>query len=76
MKFKLTDERLAFIPEDEADVFNLGKIAVHFSCSTHWDAKRDIPKLKNVTINIRDIYTILCMLLKDREHHFVKRDKA
>lgn len=73
MKFDLKDNLLMFIPEDDADVFSLGKVVPHFSHQTFWQTKNDIPKLKSITINIADIFTILNMLLKKSEHHFIER---
>lgn len=74
MKFELMDKLLMFIPEDDADVFSLGQITPHFSHTKSWTTKKDIPKLNSIVINIKDIYTILCMVLKEREHHFIKRE--
>lgn len=73
MKFDLKDGLLMFIPEDDADVFSLGKVVPHFSHQTYWQTQNDVPKLKSITINIKDIYPILCMLFEKREHHFIDR---
>lgn len=74
MKFDSMDELMMFIPEDDADIFNLGKIAPHFSCKKHWETKKGITRLKSICIHAKDLFTILCMLLEKNEHHFIKRD--
>ena len=74
MKFALLkDESLQFLPENDADVFSLGKIATHFHYTPSWETKKDSPKLNSLMINVKDIYMILCMLLKKNEHHFIER---
>ncbi len=73
MKYDLKDDLLMFIPEDDADVFSLGKMTTAFSYTKSWTTKKDISKLNSVVINIKDIYTILCMLLEKNEHHFIER---
>ena len=76
MKYEFKDEQLIFIPEDDADVFNLGKISTHFSKGSEWDTKDCGQKavLKNVKLYASDIYVHLNLMFKKDEHHFVKRD--
>lgn len=74
MKFDFHDKLVAFIPEDDADVFNLGKIVPHFSCKKSWKTVKDVAKLEAVFIHVSDLFTILSMLLEKQEHHFINRD--
>ena len=74
MKYDFHDELVAFIPEDDADVFNLGKVVTHFSRKASWKTVKGITKLEVVFIHISDLFTTLSMLLEKQEHHFIKRD--
>ena len=74
MKFALLkNESLQFIPEDDADVFSLGKIATHRRLKKITQFTTRHRELNSLVINVKDIYMILCMLLKKNEHHFMER---
>lgn len=70
----------------DGEVFNLGKMMVHFSKKTSWMevAQRYSKKekkgggfatLESVSVHAHDLYTVLQLLMEKTEHHFLRRDE-